>query len=133
MTFIFNNERLAAINIAKLDHTSLFKQNVFPEQVVGEPHCQFPAFFPLASNDAVTVSVLLSVSIQLSWPLNLFVVTQGPEQGVLLYINVFTQYNRLFGTNIPFPYDNKAAWGNYLKSEKELQQPLNEILSSEIR
>lgn len=27
----------------------LFKQNVSPEQVVGKPHCQFSAFFPLAS------------------------------------------------------------------------------------
>lgn len=97
------------------------------------PTASFQLSSRLPPDDAMTVSVLLSVSIQLSWPLNLFVVTQGPEQGVLLYINVFTQYNRLFGTNIPFPYDNKAAWGNYPKSEKELQQPLNKILSSEIR
>lgn len=68
----------------------------------------------------------LPVSIQLSWPLNLFVVTQGPEQEVLLYINVFTQYKRLFGTNIPFPSDNKAAWGSYPKWENGLQQLLNE-------
>lgn len=27
----------------------LFKQNVFPEQVVGKPHCRFPALFLLAS------------------------------------------------------------------------------------
>lgn len=69
----------------------LFKQNVFPEQVVGEPHYQFPALFLLASSDAVSVSVLLPVSIRLSWPLSLFVVTQGPEQAVLLCINVFTK------------------------------------------
>lgn len=111
----------------------LFKQNVFPEQVVGEPTTSVQLSFHLPPNDAMSVSVLLPVSIQLSWPLNLFVVTQGSEQGVLLYINVFTQYKRLFGTNIPFPSDNKAAWGNYSKSEKGLQQPLNEILSSEIR
>lgn len=111
----------------------LFEQNVFPEQVVGEPHYQFSAFFLLPPDDAISVSVLLLVSIQLSWPLNLFVVTQGPEQGVLLYINVFTQYKRLFGTNIPFPSGNKAAWGNSPRSEEGLQQPLNEILSSQIR
>lgn len=111
----------------------LFKQNVFPEQVVGEPTTSFQLSFRLPPDDAMSVSVLLPVSIPLSWPLNLFVVTQGPEQGVLLYINVFTQYKKcLFGTNSPFPSDNKAAWGNYLKSEKGLQQPLNEILSSEI-
>lgn len=97
------------------------------------PTTSFQPSFRLPPDDAISVSVLLPVSIQLSWPLNLFVVTQGPEQGVLLYINVFTQYKRLFGTNIPFPSGNKAAWGNSPKSETGLQQPLDEILSSEIR
>ena len=97
------------------------------------PTTSFQLSFRLPPDDAISVSVLLPVSIQLSWPLNLFVVTQGPEQGVLLYINVFTQYKRLFGTNIPFPSGNKAAWGKSPKSETGLNHPLDEILSSEIR
>lgn len=105
----------------------LFKQNVFPERGVGEPHYQFPAFLSLASRRCYECKCALPVSIQLSWPLNLFMVTQGPEQEALLYINGFIQCKRLFGTNIPFPSGNRAAWGNIPRqSENRLQQPLNE-------
>lgn len=103
--FIFKNERLAAINIAKTGpHFPYLSKMCFQSKQWVSPTTNFQLYFCLPPDDAVSVSVLLPVSIRLSWPLNLFVVTQGPEQAVLLYINVFAKYKRLFGTSITFSF-----------------------------
>lgn len=67
---------------------------------------------------------LLPFNIQLSWPLDFFVVTQGPEQGVLFYTGVSIKYQSLFGlilklwcVNNVAPFGettpNQKGWGNY--------------------
>lgn len=76
----------------------LFKQNVFLEQVVSENHYLFPILFFLASRLCCEfLRMLLPFNIQLSWPLDFFVVTQGPEQGILFYTGISIKYQSLFG------------------------------------
>lgn len=78
-------ERLAVLNIAKLDLTSLFKQNVSLEQVAGEGHRQVPAASPPASS----LSLSLPLGIQRSWPRDSFVVTRVQSKGLALHKCVY--------------------------------------------
>lgn len=71
----------------------LFKQNLLWDRAVNEHAVRFQPCLCLPP------CYFAALSVRKSWPLDSFVVTQGPEQGVLLYTSESVKYQSLFGMN----------------------------------